>query len=136
MKYIQIILLLILLLPLTQCTTGYKLEKSITELQAQLLTLHDSTMNQYGVAINLIDQLKKLDVDSLTITPIDSIRTELDGSIVYMTDWMANYQQPETKDSAAWIYLSNQMELLQKLALHQKQNINQGKILLQQNQKK
>ncbi|MEP7322986.1 MAG: hypothetical protein ABI761_13765 [Saprospiraceae bacterium] len=136
MKYIQIILLLILLLPLTECTTKYELEKSVTTLQSQLLALHDSTMNQYAVAINLIDQLKKIDADTMTITSIDSIRTELDGSNIYMTDWMANYQQPETKDSAAWIYLSKQMELLEKLALHQKQNINQGTILLQQNPKK
>ncbi|MEO5581188.1 MAG: hypothetical protein ABIR66_00735 [Saprospiraceae bacterium] len=136
MNYIQIILLLILLLPLSQCTTKYKLDKSVTALQAQLLELHDSTMIQYGVALNLIEQLKKIDADSITITPIDSIRTELDGSNVYMTDWMADYQQPETKDSAAWIYLTNQIELLKKLALHQNQNINQGNILLRQNSKK
>jgi hypothetical protein len=136
MKYILIILLLILLLPLTQCTNKRKLEKLVGSLHTELMALHDSTMNQYGVAVNLIDQLKKMTPDPAAITPIDSIRTELDGSNAYMMDWMANYMEPSTKDSTAWLYLTKQIELLHKLALHQMQNIHQGNILLQQNSKK
>ena len=135
MNHIRIFVLFILIILQTQCTSKQKsLEKSVIALHDHLMILHDSTMTQHSISGNLAEKLKikGLQKDSTLLTAIDSIRTELDGSNEYMMDWMNNYHEPELKDSAALKYLNQQILLLQELALHQKKNINQAYLLLNQ----
>ena len=131
----RIIVLFLLMISIDGCTNspGKNVEQSVMDLHTQLMALHDSTMNQYGICGSLAEQLKKLvnaAGDSVQTNRSDSIRTELDASNEYMMDWMNTYHEPEKKDSAAMKYFKAQIDLLSQLAAHQKQAIEQAHLIL------
>ena len=97
------------------------------------MAMHDSTMVKHGEALSLIDKLKIITNNPRTqnITMVDSIRTELDQSNESMMDWMANYEDPIEKDSAAINYLNAQIDIMHKISVHQLQNIALAKKILQ-----
>lgn len=108
------------------------LEKDISEANASVMALHDETMARHGEIMNLAEELKKTALDNTLPNSllIDSIRTELDGLNEEMMDWMAEYEEPDTKDEAALKYLKGQAETLTKMKASQVENIEVAKRLL------
>lgn len=134
----RIILFYLLMISILSCkeTREKTIEQSVEDFHTQLMSLHDSTMNLYGICGNLAEQLKKLGktaADTVRTNIKDSIRTELNASNEYMMDWMNAYQEPEKKDSAALKYFKAQIDLLSQLAVHQKQAIEQAQLILNSN---
>jgi hypothetical protein len=109
------------------------IEKNITETNALVMALHNETMARHGEIMGLVEELKNKTSDTGNASGIlvDSIRTELDGLNEEMMDWMAEYEEPDTKDEAALNYLKEQADILNKLKSAQIQNIEAAKRILQ-----
>lgn len=132
MNYKIKIALFVLILCIDSCKSD-NMEKAISDANTSVMTLHEETMAKHGEIMNLVDELKKKTTDSLYARDVvmDSIRTELDGLNEEMMDWMADFEEPDSKDEAALTYLKEQIEILTKLKTAQVQNIETAKSLLQ-----
>ena len=102
----------------------------LTGLHTELMALHDSTMVKHGVALKLIDQLDQM-ILSQPEASLDSIRDELDHSNEAMMDWMAEYTDPVTQDSAALNYLRDQLSLMKEIAQAQGSAISGAKTIME-----
>ncbi len=136
MNYFQIILFILYCSVVLSCRSKPEtnpIPAQLAALNDQLMALHDSTMVKHGEALSLIDKLKIItnNPGNQNITMVDSIRTELDQSNESMMDWMANYEDPIEKDSAAINYLHTQIDIMHKISVHQLQNIALAKKILQ-----
>lgn len=136
MNYFQIILFVLCCSVVLFCHSKPEtnpIPTQIDSLNDKLMAMHDSTMVKHGEALSLIDKLKIItnNPSNQNITMVDSIRTELDQSNESMMDWMANYEDPIEKDSAAVNYLNAQIDIMHKISVHQLQNIALAKKILQ-----
>lgn len=105
--------------------------KVLIDLHSNLMALHDSSMAKHGEALALIDQLKSKKPNFSDSTSVDSVINILDKSNESMMDWMANFNDPETQDSAAFHYLEEQIQWMKNLYQTQTSAITRAKTLLE-----
>lgn len=104
----------------------------MTELEKKLMDLHDATMHQQSQSINLLDQLKKINPDSLKLrsTFLDSLKSDLSKSSDEMMDWMGRYELPKEKDSTAYKYFEMQLVEMKMISNHLSEAIQNAKKII------
>ena len=80
--------------------------------------MHDESMKQQSQSILLIDQIRKLHLDSAKLSQglTDSLLHDLGNSSDAMMDWMAKYEIPKQKDSIAFKYFETQLVQMKKIS--------------------
>lgn len=109
---------------LTACKPGTSKDMSsasFDQLHRELMDLHDSSMVQHGISLRLIDQviLKKTISAGQQAGSLDSIESELDQTNEAMMDWMAEFTDPVSRDSAAISYLKDQIGRMKEITQKQ-----------------
>lgn len=130
--YRKLVLFCLMSIVMNSCKQGNSggiTEKQLSDLHSELMALHDSTMVKHGISLHLMDQLDEFERNQPQAA-VDSIRDALDQSNEAMMDWMAEYTDPVTQDSAALNYLMDQLRLMKEIAHTQASAIDGAKSLL------
>lgn len=103
------------------CTSGA--ENKVSELEDEVLTIHDEVMpkmediNRLEIQISELLPYKSGQYDSIIVAEIESVLSMLETAGESMMEWMRQYKSPEDSDddSSAIAYLNIQKTMIEKV---------------------